>query len=125
MFHLPDIPNVGYATEREKRGSDQIMTFMRDTERDRLLLLTIVIDGREKWRTMAARVFGSACAIDTSALDAIYDYFTLQACRPRTQRLLLAAAQNPAKWRDLVRLVMPHLEREREKLRLMAKWGVQ
>jgi hypothetical protein len=38
---------------------------------------------------------------------------------------LLAAAQNPAKWRDLVRLVMPHLEREREKLRLMAKWGVQ
>ena len=57
MFHLPDLPNVGYATTREKTGSDMIMVFMREVERDRLRLLTIVVEGREKWRKVAAAVF--------------------------------------------------------------------
>jgi hypothetical protein len=125
MFHLPDLPNVGYATQREREGTDLIMTFMRDTERNRLLLLTIVIEGREKWRKLAAATFGTQTSIDTEALDEMYDYFTLQACRPRTQRLLLAAQRNRLAWRAIVRIVLPHLERERETLRLMAKWGVQ
>jgi len=124
MFHLPDLPNVGYSTAREKTGSDAIMLFMREVERDRLRLLTIVIEGREKWRKVAASVFGQSVSVDTEAIDAIYDYFTLQACRPRTQWLLLKAAKNRLVWRTLVSYVMPHLERERERLRLQAKWSV-
>lgn len=124
MFHLPDLPNVGYATTREKTGSDMIMVFMREVERDRLRLLSIVCEGREVWRKHAASIFGRSVAIDTHALDAMYDYFTIQACRPRTQWLLLKAQKNRMAWRALVAMVMPHLERERERLRLQAKWSV-
>jgi len=124
MFRLPDLPNVGYATTREKQGSDAIMMHMRNVERDRLLLLTIVIEGREKYRKMGREAFGGSMAIPDESLDAIYDYFTLQACRPRTQWLLLKAAKNRLVWRTLVSYVMPHLERERERLRLQAKWSV-
>ncbi len=123
MFHLPDLPNVGYATEREKRGSDQIMTFMRDTERNRLLLLTIVLDGREKWRKLAAAVFAAGMNIPTDTLDAVYDYFTLQACPPHVQWELLQHAQNPQKWRELLKDATPQIEEQREGLRLMRKWG--
>jgi len=124
MFHLPDIPNVGYSTAREKAGSDMVMLFMREVERDRLRLLSIVCEGRETWRKNAASIFGRSVAIDTEALDGMYDYFTLQACRPRTQWLLLKARKNKLVWRTLVSYVMPHLERERERLRLQAKWSV-
>lgn len=124
MFHLPDLPNVGYATTREKTGSDMIMVFMREVERDRLRLLSIVCEGREVWRKHAASIFGRSVSIDTEAIDAMYDYFTLQACRPRTQWLLLKASKNRMAWRALVAMVMPHLERERERLRLQAKWSV-
>jgi hypothetical protein len=125
VFHLPDLPNAGYATTREREMTDAIMTFMRDTERNRLLLLTIVIEGKAKWRKMAGDIWrGLRASEDDGLLDSIYDYFTLQACRPRTQMLLLRYAKNPDKWRDVVRMVMPHLERERETLRLARKWGV-
>ncbi len=124
MFHLPDLPNVGYATTREKTGSDMIMVFMRAVDRDRMRLLSIVCEGRETWRKNAASVFGRSVSIDTEAIDAMYDYFTLQACRPRTQWLLLKAQKNRMAWRALVAMVMPHLERERERLRLQAKWSV-
>lgn len=125
MFHLPDLPTAGYATQRERELTDNIMQFMRDTERNRLLLLTIVIEGKANWRIKAGHVWrGLKIGEDHQLLDSIYDYFTLQACRPRTQRLLLSAAKNAAKWRELVRMVMPHLEKERETLRLVKKWGV-
>ncbi len=124
LFHLPDLPNAGYATQREKELSDLVMDFMRQTERNRLLLLTIVIEGKAKWRKLAASVWsGLRIGEDHQLLDSIYDYFTLQACRPRTQRLLLTAAQNPAKWREIVKIVMPHLEKERESLKLAQKWS--
>lgn len=125
MFRLPDLPNAGYATQRERELTDMICDFMRQTERNRLLLLTIVVEGKTKWRAMAGGIWrGMRIGEDAGLLDSIYDYFTLQACRPRTQRLLLAAQKNPSKWRDIVRIVMPHLERERETLRLARKWGV-
>lgn len=123
MFHLPDLPNVGYATQRDREGTDQMMTFMRDVERDRLRLLSIVVEGRDRWRTVARSVFGTTLNIDDDALDAMYDYFTLQACRPRTQWLLLKAQKNRLAWRALVRIVMRHLEKERETLRLVRKWA--
>lgn len=125
LFHLPDLPNAGYSTQRERELTDMIMDFMRQTERNRLLLLTIVIEGKQLWRKHAQSIWrGMRIGEDHQLLDSIYDYFTLQACRPRTQRLLLTAAQNPQKWRDIVRMVMPHLEKERESLRLAKKWGV-
>lgn len=125
LFHLPDLPNAGYATTRAKELTDTIQEFMRQTERNRLLLLTIVIEGKATWRKRAQDIWrGHRIGEDHQLLDSIYDYFTLQACRPRTQRLLLSAAQNPAKWREIVRIVMPHLEKEREGLRLAQKWGV-
>lgn len=123
MFHLPDLPNAGYATQRERELTDVVTDFMRQTERNRLLLLTIVLEGKTVWRTRAHAALGRGIGEDHQLLDAIYDYFTLQACRPRTQRLLLAAAQNPPKWREIVRVITPHLEREAETLRLMGKWG--
>lgn len=125
-FRLPDLPTAGYATQRERELTDAIMVFMRDVERDRVRLLTIVIEGRDKWRRVAGDIWrGLRIGEDAGLLDAIYDYFTLQACRPVTQRYLLRYAQNPQKWRDVVRLAMPHLERERDKLKLMQTWGVQ
>jgi len=125
MFRLPDLPNAGYATQRERELTDCVMDFMRQTERNRLLLLTIVIEGKGKWRKMAGSIWrGLRVGEDHQLLDSIYDYFTLQACRPGTQRLLLAAQRNPDKWREIVRIVMPHLEKERETLRLAQKWGV-
>lgn len=122
MFHLPDLPNVGYATARDRAGSDQIMVFMRDIERDRVRLLTIVIEGRARWRTVARAVFGSTLNIDDAALDAMYDYFTLQAARPRDQRELLDAQHNPQKWRDIVTRIMPDIEAQRETVKLVTKW---
>lgn len=122
MFHLPDLPNVGYATERERTGSDQIMIFMRELERDRFRLLTVVIDGREKWLKVARAVFGTTMSIDDTALDAMYDYFTLQAARPVDQVRLLDAQHNPAVWRDVVREIMPDIEAQREQVRLVQKW---
>jgi hypothetical protein len=125
MFHLPDLPTAGYATIRERELTDMVMQFMREVERDRLRLLTIVIEGKTRWRSVAGSIWrGHRIGEEHALLDSIYDYFTLQACRPRTQMLLLRYAKNPDKWRDIVRMVMPHLERERETLRLARKWGV-
>ena len=122
VFRLPDLPNVGYATHRERTGTDQIMTFMRDVERNRLRLLTIVIEGRERWRKVARAVFGSTMSITDDVLDDIYNYFTLQAARPEHQRELLDAAQNPPVWRDIVTRIMPDIEAQRETVRLVQKW---
>ncbi len=124
MFHLPDLPNAGYATDREKRLSDAIMDFMRQVERDRERLLTIVLDGQTYWRRVAGDIWGGfRIGEDHQLLDSIFHYFELQAVKPRTQALLLKHRQNPQKWQEIMRLVMPHLEREREAARLTKKWS--
>jgi len=124
MFHLPDLPNAGYSTEREKRLSDEIMMFMRDVERDRPRLLTIVLGGLEQWRRAAGDIWrGYRIAEDHQLLDSIFRYFELQAVKPRTQALLLKHHGNPQKWREVMAMVMPHLEREREQARLVQKWS--
>jgi hypothetical protein len=117
MFHLPDIPNVGYATERQKTGTDQIMTFMRDIERDRLRLLTIVVEGRDKWRQVARQVFGHAMDITDDILDEMFWYFTLQCARPRAQWALIKARKNTLVTKAILRVVLPHIERERDALK--------
>jgi hypothetical protein len=116
-YHLPDLPNAGYATAREKALSDAIMQFMREIERDRVRLLTIVLEGREKWRRVAGDIWsGFRIGQEIGLLDSIYDYFTLQAVPIQTQRALLKARQNPAKWQDILRLAWAGIERDRETL---------
>lgn len=123
LDHLPDLPNAGYSTTRERELSDAIMMFMRDVERDRLRLLNIVIEGRDKWRQIAGNIW-NGLKVETDALDEIYFYFTLQAAPPVMQRELLDARQNPPKVRDIMRRLIPALETQRETLRLQKKWNV-
>lgn len=122
MFHLPDLPNAGYATARERELSDTIMTFMRDIERDRLRLLTIVIEGPDKWRKACSNLW-RGLGIETDCVDEIYRYFVLQAARPNDQRRLLDSMKHVDKWKAIVREIMPDIEAQRETVRLVQKWG--
>ena len=118
MFHLPDLPNAGYATNRERQLTDATMCFMREIERDRLRLLSIVCDGREKWVKVAGSLWrGLRIGEDSGLLHKIYDYFCLQACPPSIQYQMLQAPSNVLKWRELIRRAMPDIEVERELLR--------
>lgn len=124
QFHLPDLPNAGYATTRERELTDAIMIFMREIERDRLRLLTIVCEGKAKWRAAAQSIWRGLKVGETDGLlDSIFTYFELQACPPRVQVALLKHQQNPAKWREIMRFAQPQIEREREALRLHRKWA--
>jgi hypothetical protein len=123
MFHLPDLPNVGYSTRKDREASDAIMTFMRDVERDRLRLLAIVCEGPDRWRVVAQDIWRGS-NIDIEAIDEIYRYFVLQACTPAMQAELLKAidGRNRDRWRALVKAAMPWIERQYEAMKLQAKW---
>lgn len=124
-FHLPDLPNAGYATQREKELSDSTMEFIRQIERDRFRLLTIVLEGQDRWRTVAQSVWrGLRIGETDSLLDDIFKYLELMAVRPGVQRMLLDARHNPTQWRRIMRAVTPRLEHEREQVRLLEKWSV-
>jgi hypothetical protein len=118
--HLPDLPDAGYATRRERELTDSIMLAMRAIERDRLQLLSIVLDGQTKWRRVL-RTSWRGLRISNDLADAMYAYFTLQAAPPAFQRELLDAQQNPWKWRAIVRLMWSNLEKQREGLRAMQR----
>lgn len=122
MFRLPDLPNVGYSTHREKVGSDAIMDFIRKTERDRLRLLQIVVEGPDKWRKVAGDLWQGS-AIEAEAVDEIYRYLTLMAAKAPDQRRLLNARKNQARYRDVVRDIMPDIEAQLEQVKLLRKWG--
>ncbi len=123
MFHLPDLPTAGYATEREKQLTDSTMEFIRQIERDRFRLLTIVLEGRERWRTVAQGIWrGLRVGEHAELLDSIFAYLELMAVPPRVQAALLRAQKNPPKWREIMRFAYQHIEREREQVRLVQKW---
>ncbi len=88
LRHLPDLPDAGYSTRRQKEASDAIMFFMRGVERDRFLLLSIVIDGIDKWRKTAGGVW-RGLLIDRDILDSIFRYFVAQAGVNPAQQLLI------------------------------------
>jgi len=69
---LPDLPNAGYATQREKALTDEIMFFIRGCERNRKLLLTIIRDGKDKFRKTGRKAWAHL-RVDTEACDAVYD----------------------------------------------------
>ena len=85
---LPDLPDAGYATQRQKETTDAIMIFMRAVERERALLLSIVVDGPMKWRKTAGTVW-RGLLIDNDILDSIYTYFRMQAGENPAQQLLI------------------------------------
>ncbi len=89
---LPDLPNAGYATHRQKETTDAIMFFMRNMERNRPLLLSIVVDGVEKWRKVAGGVW-KGLLIDREILDSIFRYFVQQAGPNPAQQLLILHGQ--------------------------------
>lgn len=95
-----------------------VQEFMRECERDRFRLLTIVLGGLVKWRRVAQSLWrGHRIGEDHQLLDAMFHYFELQACRPVFQRRLLEAQQNPAVWKDIMREALPDIEAQREAVR--------
>jgi len=95
---LPDLPNAGYATKREKAVSDMIMQFIRTMERDRIGLLDIVCSGRAKWRKVCSTAMRGA-RMETELIDAIYDYLALLAGpEPMTQLGNLLHMQQAPPW---------------------------
>ncbi len=122
MFHLPDLPIVGYATRKEREGTDSIMDFLRKIERERLRLLTIVCDGPDKWRKVANSVFRGS-NVDDEAVLAMYRYLVLMAARPTDQVRLVQAETNAARYRDEVTRVMPDIERQLDAMQIAQKWS--
>lgn len=83
---LPDLPNDGYSTRREKALSDEIMFFIRGCERNRLLLLSIVCGGKEKFRGVTRKAWRHL-RMDTDGSDAVFGYLELLAGQyPHLQR---------------------------------------
>jgi len=122
MFHLPDLPIVGYATTRERALTDNIQELIRQIERNRFKLLTIVIEGREKWNRVAGDIWrGYRIGEEDGVKNAIFNYFELMACPPPVQVQLLKYPKNALKWRGIMRRAMPGIEREREALRTMKR----
>lgn len=121
MFRLPDLPNVGYASRKEMEGSDAIMDFVRKIERNRVILLQIVVDGPAVWRKKAGELWRGS-AIDMEAVDEIYRYLTLMAAKAPDQRRLLDARKNAARYKDVVRDIMPDIEAQLEQVKLLRKW---
>src|SRR5262245_50577613 len=85
---LPDLPHAGYASRRQKETSDAIMFFMRQVERNRWLLLSIVVDGIDKWRKTAGTVW-KGLLINQEILDSIFRYFIVQAGPNPAEQLLI------------------------------------
>ena len=98
---LPDLPTAGYATKREKRLTDEIMFFLRGAERNRIFLLTMVCDGREKFRKVTKTAWRHLKVSD-SLCDAVFGYLVLLAGpNPHDQRArleLLSGQQATTSW---------------------------
>ena len=82
---LPDLPNDGYSTRREKQVSDAIMMLIRELERNRPYLLTVVCEGPQVFRKRMMKAY-RYLKMDRQAADAIFRYLVLLAGpNPETQ----------------------------------------
>jgi hypothetical protein len=96
--NLGDLPNAGYSTKRERELTDAIMLFMRKVERERVWLLSIVIDGRDKFRHVLLKEYKGLGLADRLC-DQIFDYFVQQAGKyPREQREALLSMDNRSRY---------------------------
>ena len=109
---LPEKPNAGFATSAQKLLSDSISQLITDLERNRLLLLEVVIGGRDRFRKSFKSAYRFAKA-DDEAADAVYGYLELLGKRggPDLQaqkaRLELAAQQaNRQRWDHRLRTAL-------------------
>ncbi len=93
--YLGDLPTAGYATYRQKQTSDLVMFWLREIERNRFLLLSIVCDGWDKWRKIAGNAWdvnkgGRSTAMGTDLLRLVWDYMVkLAGPNPASQLLIL------------------------------------
>jgi hypothetical protein len=108
---LPDLPDAGFATRRQRELSDAIMFLIRGLERDRLLLLEVVINGKLMWRKRfkkAYRVIGA----DDEFADAVFGYLRLLAGEnPEAEKAKLQLAlsqQQESSWDKRLRTAMRH-----------------
>lgn len=85
-YRLPDIPDAGYETRRARETTDAIMIFLRAVERDRVLLLSIVIDGKDKFRHHALKQWRGLLVNDDIA-NSMWEWLALNAgANPVAQR---------------------------------------
>jgi hypothetical protein len=110
-IRLPDLPHAGYATSTQRSLSDAIMFLIRGLERDRLLLLDVVLNGQKKWRKHFKAAYRAIKADDEFA-DAVFGYLVLLAGpMPDAQkaRLEMQAAQRQTEaWDKRLRTVLRH-----------------
>jgi hypothetical protein len=95
---LPDLPNAGYSSPKQKATSDLVMFWLRNIERDRVLLLRIVVDGPHWWRKIAGDAWGlnrggRVSAMSTDLLDRVFQYMELLAGPNPAQQLLILLHQ--------------------------------
>lgn len=76
--HLPDLPVAGYSTRKQRELTDAIMFFIRGLERNRLLLLNVVIAGQRLFRKRFKSAYRAVGADDEFA-DAVFGYLLLLA----------------------------------------------
>ncbi len=92
---LGDLPDAGYSTYRQKQTSDLVMFWLREIERNRFLLLSIVVDGWDKWKKIAGTAWdvnkgGRSTAMGTDLLRLVWDYMCkLAGPNPASQLLIL------------------------------------
>lgn len=70
---LGDLPNAGYATQRERQLTDAVMMFIRGAERDRPWLLAMVCEGRDKFVAVFMKAH-RAWRIDSELAESVYGY---------------------------------------------------
>ncbi len=106
---LPDLPHAGFATQTQKELSDAMQFLIRGLERDRPLLLDVVIKGQKMWRK---RFIGAYRAIkaDTEFADAVFGYLVLLAGpNPEAQKARLelsAQQQRESSWDKRLRTLL-------------------
>lgn len=119
--HLPDLPNSGFHTPLQRELSDAIMFLIRGLERDRLLLLETVIQGRAKWRKVFKSAF-RAIKADDEAADAVFGYLMLlvgpeDAHAQKARLELLSTSQAVTSWDKRLRTKL-RLARDRKDLEM-------
>ena len=92
---LGDLPDAGYSTYRQRQTSDLVMFWLREVERDRFLLLSIVCGGWDKWRKIAGKAWdinraGRSTAMGTELLKLVWEYMgKLAGSNPQMQLEIL------------------------------------
>lgn len=93
---LPDLPNAGYSTRKERELSDAEMFIIRGLERDRLTMLSIVIEGSKLWRDRFVKAYRCIGATVEQADDVFRYLVLLCGPNPDEQRETLLQQQRQA-----------------------------